>query len=71
MPQKVKPKKAQRPKQHQDRQPGLEYKMRPQPKADDPSQRGCDKLKGKFALITGGDNCFCQGRGPGSGCLSR
>ena len=56
MPQKVKPKKAQRPKQHQDRQPGLEYKMRPQPKADDPSQRGCDKLKGKVALITGGDS---------------
>ena len=56
MPQKVKPKKAQRPKQHQNRQPGLEYKMRPQPKADDPSQRGCDKLKGKVALITGGDS---------------
>ena len=56
MPQKVKPKKAQRPRQHQDRQPGLEYKMRPQPKADDPSQRGCDKLKGKVALITGGDS---------------
>lgn len=56
MPQKVKPKKAQRPKQHQDRQPGLEYKMRPQPKADDPSRHGCDKLKGKVALITGGDS---------------
>jgi NAD(P)-dependent dehydrogenase (short-subunit alcohol dehydrogenase family) len=56
MPQKVKPKKAQRPEQHQDRQPGLEYKMKPQPKADDPSQRGCDKLKGKVALITGGDS---------------
>jgi NAD(P)-dependent dehydrogenase (short-subunit alcohol dehydrogenase family) len=56
MPQKVKPEKVQRPEQHQDRQPGLEYKMRPQPKADDPSQRGCDKLKGKVALITGGDS---------------
>ena len=56
MPQKVKPKKTQRPEQHQDRQPGLEYKMRPQPKADDPSQRGYDKLKGKVALITGGDS---------------
>ena len=56
MPQKVKPKRAQRPKQHQNRQPGLEYKMRPQPKADDLSQRGCDKLKGKVALITGGDS---------------
>jgi NAD(P)-dependent dehydrogenase (short-subunit alcohol dehydrogenase family) len=56
MPQKVKPEKVQRPEQHQDRQPGLEYKMRPQPKADDPSQRGCGKLKGKVALITGGDS---------------
>jgi NAD(P)-dependent dehydrogenase (short-subunit alcohol dehydrogenase family) len=56
MPQKVKPKEAQRPEQHQDRQPGLEYKMRPQPKADDPSQLGSDKLKGKVALITGGDS---------------
>ena len=56
MPQKVKPKKAQRPEQHQDRQPGLEYKMRPQPKADDPSYRGSGKLQGKVALITGGDS---------------
>jgi NAD(P)-dependent dehydrogenase (short-subunit alcohol dehydrogenase family) len=56
MPQKVKPKIAQRPEQHQDRQPGLEYKMRPQPKADDPSYRGSGKLQGKVALITGGDS---------------
>lgn len=56
MPQKVKPKKAQRPAQHQDRQPGLEYKMKPQPKADDPSYRGSGKLQGKVALITGGDS---------------
>jgi NAD(P)-dependent dehydrogenase (short-subunit alcohol dehydrogenase family) len=56
MPQKVKPKKAQRPEQHQDRQPGLEYKMKPQPKADDPSYRGSGKLQGKVALITGGDS---------------
>lgn len=56
MPQKVKPKKAQRPAQHQDRQPGLEYKMKPKPKAEDPSYRGCDKLRGKVALITGGDS---------------
>jgi len=56
MPQKVKPKRAQRPKQHQNRQPGLEHKMKPRPKADDLSQRGSDKLKGKVALITGGDS---------------
>lgn len=56
MPQKVKPKKAQRPRQHQDRQPGLESEMRPKPQADDPSYRGSGKLQGKVALITGGDS---------------
>ena len=56
MPQKVKPEKEQRPKQHQDRQPGLEHKMKPRPKADDPSYRGSGKLQGKVALITGGDS---------------
>jgi arginase family enzyme len=56
MPQKVKPKKAQRPEQHQDRQPGLESEMRPKPEADDPSYRGSGKLQGKVALITGGDS---------------
>ncbi len=30
--------------------------MRPRPKAEDPAQKGCDKLKGKAALITGGDS---------------
>jgi NAD(P)-dependent dehydrogenase (short-subunit alcohol dehydrogenase family) len=56
MPQKVKPKKAQRPEQHQDRQPGLESEMKPKPEADDPSYRGSGKLQGKVALITGGDS---------------
>ena len=56
MPQKVKPKKAQRPAQHQDRQPGLESEMKPKPIADDPSYRGSGKLQGKVALITGGDS---------------
>ncbi len=56
MPQKVKPKKAQRPAQHQDRQPGLESEMKPRPQADDPSYRGSNKLRGKVALITGGDS---------------
>src|SRR5688500_16168993 len=56
MPQKVKPKKAQRPAQHQDRQPGLESEMKPKPEADDPGYRGSGKLDGKVALITGGDS---------------
>jgi NAD(P)-dependent dehydrogenase (short-subunit alcohol dehydrogenase family) len=56
MPQKVKPKKAIRPPQHQNRQPGIESKMRPQPVAEDPGTRGSGKLAGKVALITGGDS---------------
>jgi NAD(P)-dependent dehydrogenase (short-subunit alcohol dehydrogenase family) len=42
------------PPQHQDRQPGMENEMRPRPQAQ--RYRGCDKLKGKVALITGGDS---------------
>lgn len=46
----------QRPPQHQDRQPGLESAMEPQPKAADPNYTGSGKLKDKVALITGGDS---------------
>ena len=56
MPQKVQEKKEERPPQHQDRQPGREYKMVPRPKAEDESYRGSGKLSGKIALITGGDS---------------
>src|SRR5205085_1234266 len=38
------------------RRPGIEAEMRPQPKADDPRHRGCSRLEGKVALITGGDS---------------
>lgn len=44
------------PPQHQDRQPGIESKMRPQPEATDEGYRGSGKLRGKVALITGGDS---------------
>ncbi|MBV6623173.1 MAG: SDR family oxidoreductase [Rivularia sp. (in: Bacteria)] len=44
------------PAQSQDRQPGLESEMNPQPQYDRESYRGSDKLKGKVALITGGDS---------------
>ena len=47
---------AQRPPQHQSRQPGLEEHMTPRPESHDPEQRGCGKLSGKVALITGGDS---------------
>ena len=56
MPQKVQEEKEQRPPQHQDQQPGMEYKMRPRPKAEDKSYLGSHKLEGKVALITGGDS---------------
>jgi NAD(P)-dependent dehydrogenase (short-subunit alcohol dehydrogenase family) len=51
------PKKTpQQPPQEQNRRPGLESEMVPKPKAEDPAYRGCDKLVGKSALITGGDS---------------
>lgn len=44
------------PPQHQNRQPGLESEMNPQPQAEDPKYRGSGKLQDKVALITGGDS---------------
>ncbi|MBF2001848.1 MAG: SDR family oxidoreductase [Synechococcales cyanobacterium M58_A2018_015] len=44
------------PPQEQSQQPGLETEMTPAPKAEDSNYRGSDKLKGKVALITGGDS---------------
>ena len=49
-------KRKAQPRQQQERRPGLESEMRPRPKAVDPRQKGSDKLKGKVALITGGDS---------------
>jgi NAD(P)-dependent dehydrogenase (short-subunit alcohol dehydrogenase family) len=46
----------QRPAQSQPEQPGIESEMRPRPKADDKSYRGSGKLRGKVAIITGGDS---------------
>lgn len=42
--------------QEQGRQPGLEEKMDPEPIYDDRDYKGANKLKGKTALITGGDS---------------
>ena len=44
------------PPQHQDRQPGIEARMTPRPKAEDQLYRGSGKLQGKAAIITGGDS---------------
>src|SRR5437588_10012244 len=43
------------PKQHQEK-PGLESKIRPQPRYEAPSYKGSAKLDAKVALITGGDS---------------
>jgi NAD(P)-dependent dehydrogenase (short-subunit alcohol dehydrogenase family) len=56
MPQKTQKQEKERPPQHQDQQPGLEYKMEPRPVAEDASYRGSGKLAGKVAMITGGDS---------------
>lgn len=48
--------KPVRPAQHQARQPGIESKMTPRPKAEKSTYRGSGKLKGKVAIITGGDS---------------
>lgn len=44
------------PAQHQEQQPGLESLMNPLPIAEDANYVGNNKLKGKVALITGGDS---------------
>lgn len=44
------------PAQKQEKQPGDEYKMTPQPEYIRDNYKGSDKLKGKVALITGGDS---------------
>jgi len=46
------------PPQHQDQVPGLEYLMVPRPIFDYPGYVGSCKLKGKVAIITGGDSGF-------------
>jgi NAD(P)-dependent dehydrogenase (short-subunit alcohol dehydrogenase family) len=44
------------PPQHQDRQPGLEIDMNPLPEAESPVYLPAGKLKGKVAIVSGGDS---------------
>lgn len=44
------------PEQSQSVQPGMEYPMVPRPIFDNPNYKGSGKLKGKVAIITGGDS---------------
>ena len=46
--------KEAKPKK-QNRQPGIEAEMHPAPEYIKDSYRPADKLKGKVALVTGGD----------------
>ena len=45
---------SSKPAQHQ--QPGIENVMQPKPKVEDENYKSSNKLKGKVALITGGDS---------------
>src|SRR5437868_1756003 len=56
MPAKTKPLRKVRPAQHQNRQPGLQAKMRPQPETIKDNYQGSGKLTGRVALISGGDS---------------
>lgn len=49
-------KKQRFPLQRQDGQPGVESKMRPRPDSGEEGHKGCGKLPGKVALISGGDS---------------
>ncbi|MET0786682.1 MAG: NAD(P)-dependent oxidoreductase, partial [Paenisporosarcina sp.] len=42
--------------QTQNQQPGIEEEMTPAPIYDDSQYKGSGKLKGKVAIITGGDS---------------
>lgn len=44
------------PQQQQDQQPGQEHKMNPEPEIIRKNYKGSEKLKGRVALITGGDS---------------
>ncbi len=53
--QKSNEKKPVRKPQAQER-PGQESEMSPKPVSDRPDEKGCEKLQGKIALISGGDS---------------
>ncbi|MCF7222406.1 SDR family oxidoreductase [Marilutibacter chinensis] len=48
--------RQQRPPQEQDRQPGLQSEMVPEPESIRDSYTGSSRLKGRVAIITGGDS---------------
>lgn len=52
----VQAKPKSQPPQHQDQRPGVESDMTPAPQFEDSTYQGSGKLRGKVALITGGDS---------------
>ncbi len=44
------------PQQHQNKQPGSEARMNPQPQYDNPGYKAAGKMAGKKAVVTGGDS---------------
>jgi len=44
------------PPQQQEKQPGEQSPMRPQPQSVNPQLKGAERLKGRVAIITGGDS---------------
>lgn len=58
MPQTQQPpqRPASFPPQHQNQQPGIESEMSPRPQFDSPAYLPAGKLKGKVAVISGGDS---------------
>jgi NAD(P)-dependent dehydrogenase (short-subunit alcohol dehydrogenase family) len=50
------PGSSHHPAQEQDRQPGRQAAMRPAPQSEMRDYRGADRLRGKVALISGGDS---------------
>ena len=44
------------PRQQQSRRPGLQSEMRPRPRSQDAKHKGTGKLKGRVAIVTGGDS---------------
>lgn len=50
------PEQQLQPPQHQPHQPGREHEMTPQPESRARDYRAADKLRGKAAIVTGGDS---------------
>lgn len=48
--------KRKQPPQHQEQQPGIEAEMRPRPQSHEAGYQPAGKLRGKAAIITGGDS---------------